>query len=227
MSPGQRPSPADPGKAGCSTAPPLAAATADHPAQKGHPPEPLNQTPSHTSLSPLPPGMIRSRTAASRAPAVPLRGRCAPHDPPARSQNPAAIRAQGADPGIPRPSDHDRETPEIERLRSAVPLKAWRHRFCDSGQYGLSLLRPRPARGRAVPCPLFLLPGAAGVPGVQGGPPGPSPAGRCAAPWRPGWRPRTLSGRSKDSGGAAAAFAGPRSGARRGHAASFPARKRS
>ena len=52
----------------------------------------------------------------------------------------------------------------------AVPLKAWRHRFCDSGQYGLSLLRPRPARGRAVPCPLFLLPGAAGVPGVQGGP---------------------------------------------------------
>ena len=118
MSPGQRPSPADPGKAGCPTAPPLAAATADHPAQKGHPPEPLNQTPSHTSLSPLPPGMIRSRTAASRAPAVPLRGRCAPHDPPARSQDPAAIRAQGADPGIPRPSDHDRETPEIERLRS-------------------------------------------------------------------------------------------------------------
>src|SRR4029077_1645614 len=27
---------------------------------------------------PPPPGMIRSRTAASRAPAVPLRGRCAP-----------------------------------------------------------------------------------------------------------------------------------------------------
>src|SRR6266704_3268136 len=35
--------------------------------------------------------MIRSRTAASRAPPAPLRGRCAPLDPPARSQDRAAI----------------------------------------------------------------------------------------------------------------------------------------
>jgi hypothetical protein len=38
--------------------------------------------------------MIRSRAAASRAPAAPLRGRSAPPDPAARSQEPAAIRAR-------------------------------------------------------------------------------------------------------------------------------------
>ncbi len=38
--------------------------------------------------------MIRSRAAASRAPAAPLRGRFAPPDPAARSQEPAAIRAR-------------------------------------------------------------------------------------------------------------------------------------
>src|SRR6266704_17165 len=36
--------------------------------------------------------MIRSRTAASRTPAAPLRGRCALHDPAARSPEPAPIR---------------------------------------------------------------------------------------------------------------------------------------
>jgi hypothetical protein len=46
LSPGQRPSPAGLGKAGCSRpAPP--AATAGHPAQKGHPPGPLDHTPHH------------------------------------------------------------------------------------------------------------------------------------------------------------------------------------
>ena len=39
--------------------------------------------------------MIRSRAAGSRAPAAPLRGRFAPPDPAARSQEPAAIRARG------------------------------------------------------------------------------------------------------------------------------------
>jgi hypothetical protein len=75
------------------------------------------------------------------------------------------------------------------------------------------LLVPVPGRGRLVACPLFLLPGAAVVSGVKGGPQGPSPAGRCGAPLRLERRPRTLSGRKKASGGAAASFfPGPRSG---------------
>jgi len=46
-------------------------------------------------FAPLPrPAMICSRVAASRAPAAPLRGRSAPPDPAARSQEPAAIRAR-------------------------------------------------------------------------------------------------------------------------------------
>jgi len=36
---------------------------------------------------------------------------------------------------------------------------------------GLALVRPRPA-GQALACPLFLLPGAAVVSGVKGGPQG-------------------------------------------------------
>ena len=46
------------------------------------------------SLAPRRP-MIRSRAAGSRAPSAPLRGRFAPPDPAARSQEPAAIRARG------------------------------------------------------------------------------------------------------------------------------------
>jgi hypothetical protein len=61
----------------------------------------------------------------------------------------------------------------------------------------------------------------------QGRPAEPSPAGRCAAPWRPGWRPRTLSGHSRASGGEAVSFAWPAQRARRAHAASFPASDRS
>src|SRR5713226_9614156 len=82
------------------------------------------------------------------------------------------------------------------------------------------LLVPVPGRGRLVACPLFLLPGAAVVSGVKGGPQGPSPAGRCGAPLRPEGRPRTLSGRKKASGGAAASFSRPAQRARRAHAAS-------
>jgi hypothetical protein len=44
----------------------------------------------------------------------------------------------------------------------------------------------------------------------------------CHAPIRPEGRPRTLSGRKKASGGAAASFARPAQRARRAHAASFP-----
>src|SRR5690242_13855520 len=62
--------------------------------------------------------MIRSQTAASRAPAAPPRGRCAPPDPPARSQNPAAIRGQGADSGMPGPGRPRPYQPHIELLRS-------------------------------------------------------------------------------------------------------------
>ena len=81
--------------------------------------------------------------------------------------------------------------------------------------------------GQAGACPLFLLPGAAGVPGVKGGPQGRRAPARCAAPLRAGWRPRTLSGRSKDSGGEAASLERPAQRARRAHAASFPVRDRS
>ncbi len=82
----------------------------------------------------------------------------------------------------------------------------------------------RVRRGQAGACPLFLLAGAAGVPGVRGGPQGRRAQARCAAPLRPGGRPRTLSGRSKASGGVAASFVRPAQRARRAHAASFPAR---
>jgi hypothetical protein len=58
--------------------------------------------------------------------------------------------------------------------------------------------------GQACGLPAFPVPrGRSGLRG-QGRPAGPSPPGRCAAPWGPKGRPRTLSGRSKASGGAAA-----------------------
>jgi len=52
--------------------------------------------------------MIRSRAVASRAPAAPLRGRCAPPDPLARSQDPAAIRDREGIQRAPGNSKHDR-----------------------------------------------------------------------------------------------------------------------
>jgi hypothetical protein len=96
----------------------------------------------------------------------------------------------------------------------------------DRGQDGLSLMRLRLAGAGLWPARFSCSRGRRGPRG-PGRPAGPSPAGRCAAPWRPGRRPRTLSGRSKDSGGAAASFARPARRARRGHAASFPASDRS
>ena len=51
--PGQRPRPADLGKAGCSWPRPPAS-TADHPEQKGRKPEPLNQVPTQPPTSPAP-----------------------------------------------------------------------------------------------------------------------------------------------------------------------------
>src|SRR6266704_5229484 len=91
---------------------------------------------------------------------------------------------------------------------------------------GLVLVRPRPA-GAGCGLPAFPAPrGRSGLRG-QGRPAGPSRAARFGAPLRPEGRPRTLSGRSKTSGGEAASFARPAQRARRGHAASFPARARS
>ena len=58
--------------------------------------------------------MIRSRAAASRAPTAPLRGRCAPLDPPARSQNPAAIRDREQTQHAPGHRNHDRTSPQID-----------------------------------------------------------------------------------------------------------------
>src|SRR6516162_8487508 len=56
--------------------------------------------------------MIRSRADASRAPAAPLRGRFAPPDPPARSQDPAAISDREGTQRAPDNGKHDRITPK-------------------------------------------------------------------------------------------------------------------
>jgi hypothetical protein len=56
--------------------------------------------------------MIRSRPAASRAPAAPLRGRSAPPDPPGRSQEPAAIKAR----------EHSEARPKTAERATAEPL---------------------------------------------------------------------------------------------------------
>ena len=86
---------------------------------------------------------------------------------------------------------------------------------------------PRAARGggQALACPLFLTPGAAEVSGVQGSPQGCRAPARCAAPWRPEERPRSMAWRAPEmSGGEAASFlvlTRPAQRARRGHAASL------
>ena len=54
--------------------------------------------------------MIRSRAAASRAPAAPPCGRSAPPDPAARSQRPAAIRAREHSEARPKPQTGPRGT---------------------------------------------------------------------------------------------------------------------
>jgi hypothetical protein len=85
--------------------------------------------------------------------------------------------------------------------------------------------RARP--GQAWTCPLFLPTGAAGVPGVRGGLHGRRPLGDAQHPNGPGWRPRTLSGHSRASGGEAASFSWPAQWVRRAHPAFFPASDRS
>ena len=111
MSPGQRPSPADLGKAGCSwprpRPPPLIT-----PAQKGRPPEPLNRTPHHQGSLPAAAGMIRSRPAASRAPAAPHAGAARPLTrPPARRTWQLSGDREQTQPS-PDHGDHDRRYPE-------------------------------------------------------------------------------------------------------------------
>jgi len=56
---------------------------------------------------------------------------------------------------------------------------------------GLALSRPRPA-GAGCGLPALPAPRGRRGPRGQGRPAGPSRAARCAAPLRPGWRPRTL-----------------------------------
>ena len=72
--------------------------------------------------------------------------------------------------------------------------------------------RARVRRGQAWACPLFLLPRGRRGPRGQGRPAGPSPAGRCGAPLRPGGRPRTLSGRARPAAAQPPPLPGPRSG---------------
>ena len=79
---------------------------------------PESSTPRRSLPRPRQP-MIRSRAAASRAPAAPLRGRSAPPDPAARSQEPAAIRAR----------EHSEARPQTENDLSRNPLAVtWRCR---------------------------------------------------------------------------------------------------
>ena len=66
--------------------------------------------------------------------------------------------------------------------------------------------------GQACGLPAFPVPrGRSGLRG-QGRPAGPSRAGRCAAPWRPEGRPRTLSGRRRPAAAQPPPLPGPRSG---------------
>ena len=92
--------------------------------------------------------------------------------------------------------------------------------------------------GTGCPCCARVRPGqGCGLPAFPAprgrrGPRGPGRPARAVArramrsALEAGVAARTLSGRSKDSGGAAASFARPAQRARRGHAAAFPARKR-
>jgi hypothetical protein len=86
---------------------------AGHPAQKGHQPEPLNRIPHYYRDSlpaawhdPLPDGRVKGTCgAAARALRAPLTR------PPARSQNPAAIRdREQTQPPLDQ-ANHDREAP--------------------------------------------------------------------------------------------------------------------
>jgi hypothetical protein len=159
MSPGQRPSPADLGKAGCSWPPPPAA-TADHPAQKGptHP-DPLNRIPHHQGTPcPLPPGMIRSRTgrvkgacgAAARALRAPVTR------PPARRTRQLSGDREQTQPSL-KQSDHDRRNPETNACgHRQMQVRRAGRRCCRCSRP--SAVRnpgtaPAPGKGRTAPWP--------------------------------------------------------------------------
>ena len=66
--------------------------------------------------------------------------------------------------------------------------------------------------GQAVACPLFLFPGAAGVPGVQGGPQGRRPQGDAEHPGGRGGGPVRLAGAARTAAAQPPPLCGPRSG---------------
>jgi hypothetical protein len=66
--------------------------------------------------------------------------------------------------------------------------------------------------GQAVACPRFLLPGAAGVPGVQGGPQGRRPRGDAQHPGGRGGGPVRLAGATRTAAAQPPPLDGPRSG---------------
>ncbi len=118
--------------------------------------------------------------------------------------------------------------PARRRCRAGPGFPSNRGDFCcgDHCRDGAGLGAPAPG-GAGSGLPAFPAPrGSSGLRG-QGRSAGPSRAARCAAPLRPEGRPRTLSGRSKASGGEAASIVRPAQRARRAHAASFPASDRS
>ena len=135
--------------------------------------------------------MIRSRAAASRAPAAPPCGRSAPPDPAARSQRPAAIRAREHSEARPKP-------------QTGPPGTTCDHRG-DAGKRTASGLKERsveplalPIRARFVPLrgqpdcsPDWCMPG---IPG-GGSPP-------FCSRWAAGWscsypRPGRASGSAR------------------------------
>src|SRR6185437_9433215 len=82
-------------------------------------------------------------------------------------------------------------------LSNASSLVSWRS-ACSRGPPPPGVCAPRASAGQAWACPLFLAPGAAAVSGGQGSPQGCRAPARCAAPWRPEGRPRTLRGVPED-----------------------------
>jgi hypothetical protein len=138
LSPGRHPRPAHLGKAGCLP-PRLPGRHGWSPAQKGQLTEPL--TPTRGNPAPPAPQPTRSAPgqAASRTPTAPAMpaGLRPVLDPPARSQNPAAIRGQGADSGTPEIRPPRARNPSNERLRSPTDTgKAARRELFDAEHAG-------------------------------------------------------------------------------------------
>ena len=137
MSPGQRQAPRTQVRLAAPCPAPLPPRPVT-PAQERHAPEPLTTSatqdlPAPCRLASSAPG--RPRQGRLRRRASP-RGRYAPLDPPARSQDPAAIRGQGAGSGIPR-SGNPEATDPISPLAGCGPIQvrrllARRPRECQS-----------------------------------------------------------------------------------------------